>query len=47
MHGFVALESLGGFGLPQDVDRSCGRLIEILDAALRGRPHRPTRAPAH
>lgn len=35
MHGFVALEALGGFGLPQDVDRSFARLVEILDAALR------------
>jgi AcrR family transcriptional regulator len=35
LHGFVSLESIGGFGLPQDVDRSFDRLVEILDAALR------------
>lgn len=31
LHGFVALEAAGGFGLPQDVDRSFGRLVEGLD----------------
>lgn len=41
MHGFVSLESLGGFGLPRAVDRSYERLIELLDAALRSwRPRR-------
>jgi AcrR family transcriptional regulator len=35
LHGFVQLEVVGGFGLPQDVDRSFDRLVEILDAALR------------
>jgi AcrR family transcriptional regulator len=35
LHGFVELEAVGGFGLPQDVDRSFDRLIEIMDAALR------------
>lgn len=35
LHGFVSLEAVGGFGLPQDVDRSFARLVEILDAALR------------
>jgi AcrR family transcriptional regulator len=34
LHGFVTLEAAGGFGLPQDVDRSFTRLVEILDAAL-------------
>lgn len=36
LHGFLHLESLGGFGLPRDVDRSFARLVEILDSALRG-----------
>ena len=36
LHGFVDLEAAGGFGLPQDVDRSFDRLVEVLDAALRG-----------
>jgi len=35
VHGFVMLEIAGGFGLPQDVDRSFGRLIEMLDLGLR------------
>jgi AcrR family transcriptional regulator len=34
LHGFVALEAIGGFGIPQDIDRSFERLVEILDAAL-------------
>ncbi|MGA8260999.1 MAG: WHG domain-containing protein [Arenicellales bacterium] len=34
LHGFVALESNGAFGLPQDVDRSFDRLVDALDAAL-------------
>jgi AcrR family transcriptional regulator len=34
LHGFVALESAGGFGLPRDVERSFGRLVEILDRGL-------------
>jgi AcrR family transcriptional regulator len=36
LHGFVALESAGGFGLPRDVDRSFGRLVDMLDAGLVG-----------
>ncbi len=35
LHGFVALEAVGGFGLPRDVDRSFARLVEMLDASLR------------
>ena len=34
LHGFVALESAGGFGLPRDVDRSFERLVDVLDAGL-------------
>jgi AcrR family transcriptional regulator len=34
LHGFVALEAAGGFGMPQDVDRSYRRLIEGFDASL-------------
>ena len=30
-----ATEAVGGFGIPQDLDRSFARLVEILDAALR------------
>lgn len=34
MHGYVSLEAAGGFGLPQDVDRSFERLVDGLHAAL-------------
>lgn len=36
LHGFVSLETAGGFGLPRDVERSFERLLDLLDAALRG-----------
>lgn len=35
LHGFVELETIGGFGLPRQVDRSFERLVEILDSAFR------------
>ncbi|NJP31427.1 TetR/AcrR family transcriptional regulator [Micromonospora thermarum] len=38
VHGFVSLEAAGGFGLPQDVDRSFERLLDGLDAAFRSWP---------
>jgi hypothetical protein len=38
LHGFVSLEVTGGFGLPQDVDRSFDRLVSSLDVALRAWP---------
>lgn len=34
LHGFVALESAGGFGLPRDIDRSFEGLVDVLDAGL-------------
>jgi AcrR family transcriptional regulator len=34
LHGFVALEAAGGFGMPQDVDRSFARMVDALDASL-------------
>jgi AcrR family transcriptional regulator len=37
LHGFVALEQAGGFGLPQDVDQSFDELLRRLDAGLRER----------
>ncbi|MDD9208135.1 TetR-like C-terminal domain-containing protein, partial [Georgenia sp. 10Sc9-8] len=33
-HGFVTLETSGGFGMPRDVDRSFDRMVDALDAAL-------------
>jgi len=38
LHGFVSLENAGGFGLPQDVNRSYDRLVRALDAAFRSWP---------
>lgn len=35
LHGFVALEQAGGFGLPQDVDTSFEHLLTTLDRGLR------------
>ncbi len=37
LHGFVALEAVGGFGLPESVDETFTRLVDGLDAALRAR----------
>ncbi len=34
LHGFVALEAAGGFGLPRGVDRSFTRIGDALDHAL-------------
>jgi hypothetical protein len=34
MHGFVTLEAAGGFGLPQSVDATYVRLVDLLDAAF-------------
>ena len=34
LHGFVTLEAAGGFGLPQDVDESYARLVDLLDSGL-------------
>ncbi|MGF1663394.1 MAG: TetR-like C-terminal domain-containing protein [Kineosporiaceae bacterium] len=38
LHGFVDLERAGGFGLPEDVDESYRRLVDLLDLGLRGAP---------
>jgi AcrR family transcriptional regulator len=38
MHGFVALEAAGAFGMPQSVDGSYARLLDALDGALRTWP---------
>lgn len=38
LHGFVTLETAGGFGLPRDVDRSFERLVELLVDAVRLAP---------
>ena len=41
VHGFVALELAGGFGLPQDVDASFEWLTELLATGLRARADDP------
>jgi AcrR family transcriptional regulator len=35
LHGFVALEAGGGFGIDLDLDESYARLVDVLDAGLR------------
>ncbi|MGL4339942.1 MAG: TetR/AcrR family transcriptional regulator [Rhodoglobus sp.] len=35
LHGFVALEAAGGFGMPRDVDKSFERLVGALKLSLR------------
>ena len=37
LHGFVALEAAGGFGMPEDVDESFRRLVDGIDASLASR----------
>jgi hypothetical protein len=34
LHGFVAIELAGGFGLPTDVDRSFERAVDGLVAVI-------------
>lgn len=34
LHGFVALEAAGGFGLPREVDRSFERMVAGFDVAF-------------
>jgi AcrR family transcriptional regulator len=35
IHGFVTLEAGGGFGMPDDVDRSFGTMLDLLVAGVR------------
>lgn len=37
LHGFVSLETSGGFGMPLDRDESFARLLALLDRGLRAR----------
>lgn len=34
LHGFVSLEAVGGFGLPENIDESFARLVDLLDRGL-------------
>ena len=36
LHGFAALEAQGGFGMPQSVEESFERLVDVLDRGLGG-----------
>ena len=38
LHGFVTLEQGGGFGMPESVDESFGRLVELLLSGVRAAP---------
>ena len=40
LHGFVTLEAGGGFGMPDDVDRSFEALLDMLVAGVRSLAHR-------
>ncbi|MFH5821500.1 TetR/AcrR family transcriptional regulator [Georgenia sp. AZ-5] len=53
LHGFVSLETRGGFRMPRDVERTFARMVDALDAALRavggvgGDPGRAARVGSH
>jgi len=34
LHGFVSLETAGGFAIPLDLDESFARLVDVVDAGL-------------
>jgi AcrR family transcriptional regulator len=34
LHGFVSLEAGGGFGLPEDIDRSFGTLVSVFAGGI-------------
>jgi len=34
LHGFVALDAAGSFGLPHDIDQSFRRMIDVLEVGL-------------
>jgi AcrR family transcriptional regulator len=35
LHGFVVLEQAGGFGMPESIDESFRRMVDVLIAAVR------------
>ncbi|MEX1295569.1 MAG: TetR-like C-terminal domain-containing protein, partial [Candidatus Limnocylindrales bacterium] len=37
LHGFASLESAGGFGLPQDVERSFEWMVQAFEGGLLAR----------
>ena len=46
LHGFVSLETVGGFGLPVDIDRSFDALVRGLVTALSAWSTQPTTPPS-
>lgn len=42
LHGFITLESSGGFGLPVDTDRSFQQMVNGLATAFSSWPEAPT-----
>lgn len=40
LHGFVELERIGGFGLPESIDDSFHRMVELMLSGLRTRGRR-------
>lgn len=40
LHGYASLETAGGFGLPQDVERSFDWMVETFEVGLVGRDDR-------
>ena len=46
LHGFVSLETAGGFGMPQDVGRSFDLLVAGVDAAFKNWSGVRSRVPA-
>ncbi len=46
VHGFVALETAGGFGIPLDVDKSFDWLVSALLTGLSSPRSKPTRNPS-
>jgi hypothetical protein len=44
LHGFAALETGAGFGMPLDLDETFERLVTVLDRGLRPRRSRAATA---
>lgn len=42
LHGFVALEAAGGFGMPRDIDVSFERILDALEVSLDALVHEPS-----
>ena len=45
LHGFVSLETSGGFAMPRDIERSFSRVVASITTALDGWTHPVTAAP--